>query len=140
MTTKLNISEWGPALWQSLHAISFAYPDTPSPSDQSAYYNFFTALQYVIPCVKCRGHYATMLAESPIRLESREALARWLVDRHNEVNVRTGKATLRYEDVRDDHLEPQTDSSCALPWWTWIIIASVFVTLVVCIILIAKKR
>lgn len=138
MTTKLNISEWGPALWQSLHAISFTYPESPTPSDQSAYYNFFTALQYVIPCVKCRGHYATMLTESPIRLESQEALARWLVDRHNEVNVRTGKPTLRYEDVRDDHL--QAPSTCTLPWWTWVIIVSVFVILIICVIIISKKR
>lgn len=39
----------------------------------------------------CAKHFGAMLAREPPRLDSREALAQWLCERHNEVNRRLGK-------------------------------------------------
>lgn len=96
-------SVWGPNAWIFIHNIAFGYPDSPSPEIQQQYETFFTYLQYVLPCSKCRTHFKQNLEKHPIKksLHSREALIKWTIDIHNEVNKINNKPMLSYNDAKN---------------------------------------
>ena len=97
----MNQNIWGPTLWFSLHTITMNYPNQPTFLQQKDYKNFFTSLQYIIPCKICRKNYQRHLIEHPIdnNLKSRKLLVYWLIDIHNMVNSETGKKILSYNKV-----------------------------------------
>jgi hypothetical protein len=97
----MNQNIWGPQMWFTLHSITFNYPLKPTEEDKNNYKNFFTYLQYVIPCTVCQKNYVRHLKESPVEynLNSREKLVKWLIDLHNMVNGETGKKLLSYNNV-----------------------------------------
>ena len=96
---------WGPALWHSLHTMSFNYSVTPTLKQKQEYYAFFTSLQWVLPCKYCRDNYKENLKILPLNtsaLKNRETLSRWVYQLHNLVNKNLKKPiTLTYEQVRD---------------------------------------
>jgi hypothetical protein len=98
-------SIWGPPLWHSLHTISFNYPIKPTKEIKKYYLDFFTNLQYILPCKYCRDNYIINLKNSPINakvLKNRESFSRWLYDMHETINTNLNKKSgLSYEDVRD---------------------------------------
>lgn len=100
-------SVWGPALWHSLHTISFNYPVNPSDEQKKQYYNFFKSLQHVLPCRYCRENYTLNLEKLPLTIESlknRESLSRWLYEMHELINKNLDKNSgLTYEDVRNTY-------------------------------------
>lgn len=93
-------------MWFSLHSISFSYPAEPTLTERRVYRDFFHLLEHVIPCEACRKHYAETLREDPIdpALESRETLARWVIQIHNRINVRLGKKVLPEDEVYSRYL------------------------------------
>lgn len=96
---------WGPALWHSLHTISFNYPVEPSEEQKKNYYDYFLSLQHILPCKYCRDNFKKNLEILPLTsevLKNRHNLSKWLYDFHNVVNKNLGKEiTLTYEEVRD---------------------------------------
>ena len=97
---------WGPALWHSLHTISFNYPIEPTYEQKKDYKKFFFSLSNVLPCKHCRDNYKKNINSSPTQLtdqvfDNRETLSRWLYDLHNRINVNLGKPVHKtYEHVR----------------------------------------
>lgn len=97
---------WGPALWTTLHTMSFDYPENPTEEQKNNYSNFFHSLKYVLPCGVCRQHYAKSIEQTnPIEpaLKNRDTLSRWLVDFHNTVNKRLNKPIVSYESVKEKY-------------------------------------
>ena len=96
---------WGPALWHTLHTMSFNYPVKPSKEQKKYYKEFFTNLQNVLPCKYCRDNYKVNLKTIPLTrkvLKNRDNFSRWVYDMHNLVNDRLGKKQkLTYDQVRD---------------------------------------
>ena len=95
----MNPKIWGPPLWFSLHTITLHYPEKPSLYDKKAMSDFFTNLQYVLPCKTCSQRYDHYLTKHPIQnyLNSRNDLVRWLIKIHNEVNEHIG-----YQRIDED--------------------------------------
>ena len=95
----MNINIVGPPLWRSLHAITFAYPETATTEQSQSAVAFFDALVPLFPCDKCRPHLAAELQRHPVKdvAGGRDAFARWLVDLHNRVNARLGKPQWTFE-------------------------------------------
>ncbi len=93
-------SIWGPIFWTTIHIVSLAYPDNPTPEEKKAAKDFFESLQFVLPCPICRNHYKENLKELPIdaALESREQLVLWAFNIHNAVNKKLGKAELTLQE------------------------------------------
>lgn len=91
---------WGPELWRALHRITVAYPADPSDAHKLAVVQFFKALPYLVPCPECGLHFEDMLKRTPIEyhVDSKSDLARWLFERHNEVNARLGKPQMSEHD------------------------------------------
>jgi hypothetical protein len=97
----MSLGIWGNAGWTFMHFISFAYPVNPSVSDKQRYRQFFESIQHVLPCPKCRVHFAKNMKKYDLNvaLESRDGLVQWVVDMHNEVNKVSGKPAWTKEQV-----------------------------------------
>ena len=126
---------WGPHAWQFLHSITLSYPDNPSESDRENHSQFFNMLKDILPCEKCRIHYAQNLQTYPIEnyLESKESLFRWLVDIHNRVNVDNGKREYSYDEVTELYEKMYNKSDKGLfisNQWLYVI----FVFLLLCLV------
>jgi len=105
------VSEWGPAAWKFLHAITFSYPDNPNLSEQRDAENLFSSLKSLLPCEACRNHYVSEISVNPPDTRSRATLSAWLVDLHNRVNLRLGKPIFSYASAESMY-SSQCSSDC----------------------------
>lgn len=96
-------SVWGPALWHTLHTISFNYPVNPTKEQRQHYMEFITSLGNVLPCGACRKNLVSNLAKCPLTLfalKNRKNFSRWMYRLHEHVNIMLGKKSkLSYEEV-----------------------------------------
>jgi len=125
---------WGPHGWQFLHSITLAYPDNPTDNDKQNHLQFFDSLKYILPCDKCKNHYAQTLMTYPIEnhLENKESLFRWLVDVHNRVNIDNNKREYSYDEVTEIYEKMYSKSDKGLfisNQWLYVI----FVFLLLCL-------
>lgn len=90
---------WGPAAWKFFETAAFGYPDEPSKDEQQAAGDFFGSLVHMLPCEKCKQHFAQNIKNLPVNVKSRDTLSRWVVDFHNIVNESLGKPLVPYEQV-----------------------------------------
>lgn len=111
MARKLNIEEWGPAFWQTLHTVAWTHADEPNAQQRAQAHAFVSAFARVIPCAACRQHFADMTSDELSRgpdadmFASRDAFARTTVAWHNAVNRRLDKPERSVEDVRIDYFD-----------------------------------
>jgi hypothetical protein len=98
-------SVWGPALWHSLHIMSFNYPVNPTQEDKEHYRDYVLSLQYVLPCKYCRQNLKTNLKSMPLtmaEMKDRESFSRYIYELHELVNrMLKKKSNLTYCDVRE---------------------------------------
>ena len=101
----MNPKIWGEKMWFILHIITFNYPEDPTFLDKRHYNDFFTNLQYVIPCDKCKLHYREHLENNPLtpNLDKKEDFVNWLINVHNAVNISKGKPTMTYNKVLNEY-------------------------------------
>jgi hypothetical protein len=96
---------WGPAIWHSLHTISFNYPVKPTLEEKKHYRNYVLSLQNVLPCGACRKNLRTNLKHLPLKMshmESRDSFSRYIYHLHELVNkMLKKKSNLSYCDVRE---------------------------------------
>jgi len=96
-------SVWGPALWHSLHTMSFNYPVKPTQEQKQQYKNYILALVHVLPCGICRKNLPSNLEKCPLNahaLKNRKNFSRWMYRLHEQVNTMLGKTSgLTYEEV-----------------------------------------
>lgn len=84
---------WGPKFWTLLHII-MVKPIAP----QSVYKRFFTYLQYLLPCGKCRKNYRYHLSQLPFP-ENQSQNAKWLIKIHNLVNKSLNKPQMQIKEA-----------------------------------------
>ena len=99
------MAEWGPAGWTFLHCVGFAYPERATAEERQRMYAFLASVGSVLPCRRCRSHCESyvrshMRGAGAACLAGREEVSRFLVEMHNEVNARLGKAQVPYEEVK----------------------------------------
>jgi hypothetical protein len=84
-----------------MHAVALAYPETPSNEEKKAAFQFFNALEYLLPCESCKQNYRKELQMFPLQpaLESKQKLNEWLTALHNSVNKRLNKTVMSDEQV-----------------------------------------
>lgn len=132
----INPSLWGPHSWKMLHYITMAYSDNPTNQDKNNMKNFFFSIKNVLPCEKCRVHFALNLEKYPLTdyvLSSRYNLINWLKDIHNEVNIRTGKKQYSYDELIKEY-ENKNTNNCNVE-----IVTVILLVLIVIIIAIYAK-
>ena len=96
---------WGPAMWHSLHTISFNYPVKPTAKEKKNYRRFILNLQNVLPCRYCRENLKRNFKAHPLRMcdmKDRDSFSRYIYKLHEVVNKMLGKKSgLSYCDVRE---------------------------------------
>jgi hypothetical protein len=95
---------WGPHAWIFLHSITYNYPDNPTTNEINNNYDFFTALQDILPCNKCRYHYKKNLEKFPLTsevLSSKQNLIKWLFKIHNNINKMNGKPEITFSEMNN---------------------------------------
>ena len=96
---------WGPAMWHSLHTISFNYPVKPTKKEKKDYRRFILNLQNVLPCRYCRENLKRNFKAHPLRMcdmKDRDSFSRYIYKLHEVVNKMLGKNSgLSYCDVRE---------------------------------------
>lgn len=69
---------WGPYAWKLLHYMSFRL------NKQGDIERFYSSIQYLLPCSKCRKNYREHLLNLPIPKKNYD---KWVYDLHNRVNT-----------------------------------------------------
>jgi hypothetical protein len=102
----LLTSIWGSNTWNSLHCITFGYPEQPTEENKQHYKIFFESIKFVLPCCTCRKHFAEHTKKgSSFEIkyeifENRKTLTKWLYDLHSHVNkMLEMKYDITYEDL-----------------------------------------
>jgi hypothetical protein len=106
MLYNINPNIWGGNLWRFMHYLTIAYPENPSNADKENVKKFFASIGNILPCEKCRAHFALNIKNYPLTdsiLENRYNLINWLKDIHNEVNIRNNKKTWTYQDIINEY-------------------------------------
>ena len=97
---------YGNYVWQSLHYISFGYPDNPTEEDKKNYLDFFKLIGNVFPCKKCRDSYNIYAKFDDEKMfENRENFTYWLYNLHNFINKKNGVYyDISFEDLKNKYL------------------------------------
>lgn len=77
---------WGPIVWKTMFIFALNYPLTKvNSTTRDQYKIFFTSLQNMLPCEKCRQGYTLFLKTNPIdnNLERCHDLLSWVVKMYN---------------------------------------------------------
>ena len=77
-----------------MHSTAAHYPAAPSPADRAAAASLVAAVKQLYPCKDCRDDFRRSVDAAPPgpkAVESRESFAKYLCERHNEVNRKLGK-------------------------------------------------
>lgn len=103
-------SDWPALAWTFAHLVTLLFPENPTPAQREAVVAFFTHIfPLFILCGKCYNEYTTHHASSVAGNDrSRDHLAAWLTNVHNEVSQRTGTGaqftstdtSIHYQDMR----------------------------------------
>ena len=102
-----DTAEWGPLVWTVLHGLAEKSGSAPIPDDEVREWAKFLKLTgEMLPCDKCRSHYATYLANNPITRVSaipydqlHTFITTWIWTLHNEINADNGKPQFPYTDL-----------------------------------------
>lgn len=81
----------GRSTWTFLHTTAAYYPLRAPEHTQRNMINLLSSLSFLYPCIPCAEDFQEKVKESPPDVTGREALSRWLCERHNEVNEKLGK-------------------------------------------------
>lgn len=97
---------FGPALWMSIHLVSFNYPMNPSEEDKNNYHRWLMSVGKVLPCKFCRENFPKNLRTANYDrsvLNSRDSFSRFCYDLHCVVNSMLHKESPSYEEVRKQY-------------------------------------
>lgn len=87
---------WGPYFWATFHIASLTAGPLVDETDKATFIMFVEGFARVLPCPKCREHFADVLIANPIDYKN---IFEWSVKVHNEVNLRLGKPIVTVEDA-----------------------------------------
>ncbi|CAH1638916.1 unnamed protein product [Spodoptera littoralis] len=108
----LDKDELGTATWGFLHSMASYYPKNPTKKESEDMTKFFNIFAEFYPCEPCALDFQADLKKHPPRTESQDALAKWLCERHNTVNVKLGKPVFDCSKVHERWRDGWLDGSC----------------------------
>ena len=102
---------WGSHFWKVIHYVALSYPERPSYTDKQNFKQFFSSIQYVLPCESCKQNMVSNLRQLPLEqnLENNTKLFKWTVDLHNMVRKETNKPVMSYDSARQLYLNIETE-------------------------------
>lgn len=73
---------------------------------------FFNIFTQFYPCESCAIDFQEDIEKHPPCTENQDALAKWLCERHNTVNIKLGKPTFDCSKVHERWKDGWADGSC----------------------------
>lgn len=116
MSNNLYTLIWGKSFWETLHNVSFGYPDNPTEEDKINYKNFYKSVQYVLPCCLCKKHYTDMINNSELKIDDKyfnnmASLSLWVYNIHEYVNQKLNiKSGITYDYLCNKYSFYKTDN------------------------------
>ena len=102
---------WGPAMWMTIHVVSFNYPVKPTKNQMNDYAIWLTSIRNILPCKYCRENFKENMTTSGWSwsnpsdnekiLESRYMFSHFCWRLHNNVNLMLGKTSPPFKEVRN---------------------------------------
>lgn len=98
--------KWGNKLWNSMHLISFTFPNNPTTEDKQNFKTFYYNIINIIPCNACKEHYTKNLQSYPIdnHLNDTFSLVYYIFTLHNQVNQQLNKPQYKFVDLLQKYL------------------------------------
>jgi hypothetical protein len=137
----LNPKVWGPHAWFFLDSIMLSLPNKLNNEQKNIYKNFFTSLQYILPCEGCRNHYTENLKKYPLTdqiLSNKENMIKWLLNIHNSVRQenKTIPISIRqffeyYYKQYDEKQNKKNKKKCNFKYQISIILILLFLLLII---------
>ena len=107
-----DVEKLGHATWTFLHTTAAYYPERPNPLQKRHMHSLLSSLPTLYPCSHCASHLGECMKQNPPDVGGREALSRWLCERHNEVNERLGKDPFDCNRTDERWKDGPPDKSC----------------------------
>ena len=105
MTLLSHIDKWGPVFWQSMHTLTFTYPNRPTWVQRRLYKRVLYGIAKTLPCAVCRDDFMRLLRHAPPNMKSRQTFSMDLFKLHNKVNMKLSKPTqASYESIARQYL------------------------------------
>ena len=100
----LNLEDphvWGPSFWFTLHNGSLYYPKNPTNHIKNLMKHRILTIPYELPCENCKHHAHAYIQSKNLDnvVNSKTNLFNFYVDFHNEVNKRSNKRIVSYEEA-----------------------------------------
>ena len=135
INSSINPELWGSNAWRFMHYITLSYPNNPTNTDKLNMYNFFIAVQKILPCEKCRHNFINHQKKYPLNdksLSSKYELVNWLINVHNDVNLDAEKPTITYDEFINIYM-PKEDTNININTNTIIFIIVLILILLLCL-------
>ncbi|KAF9531710.1 ERV/ALR sulfhydryl oxidase domain-containing protein [Crepidotus variabilis] len=107
-----DVEQLGRATWMFLHTTAAYYPEKPTPTQRANMLMLLRSLPILYPCGWCAEDFGKDLQSNPPQVGGREALSRWLCERHNEVNQKLGKESFDCAKVDERWKDGPSDGRC----------------------------
>lgn len=98
---KSSIKFWH-LYWNSLHYLSYNYPDNPSEENKNQIINLVNKMKMNgIACSYCRGHFNKWCINNNIQkyIDNKNNLISFFINLHNDVNLRNKKKIFSRDEV-----------------------------------------
>jgi hypothetical protein len=99
------MTDWSKNFWTIMYDVADNIPSSVSTQVSQQYTIFFTNLQYLLPCEKCKRHYANYLTDNPLEI-NRIKMLNWLNLLKDNI-----KRTQIYEQFEKITITPKQQSS-----------------------------
>ena len=107
--TVITKTDWGNATWFVMHYMSANLPVTLNPTVSTSFKAFVVCLSFLIPCEECKSHMNKYIENSEIDtyLKTGNDAFGWTWYFHNQVNQRTGKPTVDFNQALSMYTIPK---------------------------------
>uniref|UniRef100_A0A7E4UU39 Sulfhydryl oxidase n=1 Tax=Panagrellus redivivus TaxID=6233 RepID=A0A7E4UU39_PANRE len=104
--------ELGRSTWNLLHTMAAYYPEKPTETEKETMKTTLDSISKTYPCTHCAEDFRKDLKTNPPAVSDRDALAKWMCELHNRVNVKIGKDVFDCGLVKERWLDGWKDGSC----------------------------
>lgn len=91
---------FGDRLWDTALIIALNFPEIAQDMHSQYFANLMYGIVYLTPCPSCSSHGVTYVVEHPPIVRTRDQAVAYVVDFHNSVNVKLGKATMNINEAK----------------------------------------
>jgi len=107
--TNRDPSQWGPVYWKMIAIVTSTYPiSNPEVELQQSIKTFFQSFGDLLPCEKCRVHYADWLKSHPVNdeiVQTKKALETWVSNMKHSVSGEV-KDNVKAQIIRKRFVKP----------------------------------